>query len=519
MERPPADSGTATLGDSPESYLDALRAHPEWDDTRRDELLEQLIARFPAEHTMAAVRPRLGDLRGPDGDCLLQLVEVNASTDLLQALAEALVRQPELPPERVWVALEMLEGAGLLADTPVLAERWEELNEALDEDGGRSLEELADLIERDPGEAWLALEGLSAVEPEVRVEIVRGLALAPLGPGLIHFLRLLSFAHDPATRDAALEVLEAFGHGTPELSDAWHQIAADHPDPTVSAQARRWLSHEPATQGSASTAITRPQPQLVRSLVTALSGNGQGTVILSARLGSTRMTAAFLCDVRQGIRDVYGNVDAESDLAGDVFLDLARQVEHDAVADSHELALGLLGGSLLLCGPSTSPALRFWIEGTAGPGFRPAPIAPPFRDWDPASLPFAESTDRAEAIVASCPSWRDRSELTYQIAHELRLRHGDDPPEPARDAGAYRFLFEHHLGGELDLYRRMLLWMAAFWEASGDDDLGRGALALGWQLSDAAHAVPSHPFTRALITRSLAAAQADLRLREQSRTP
>jgi hypothetical protein len=240
-------------------------------------------------------------------------------------------------------------------------------------------------------------------------------------------------------------------------------------------------------------------------------------VILSARFGSTRVTAAFLCDVRLGICDVYGTVDAESAAADEVFSDLARQVDRDSVSEAHGLALRLLAGSLLLCGPGTSPALRFWIEGTAGLGFRAGPTSPPFPDWDPARLPFAEAGQRSEALLASCPTWRDRSELTYELAHELRLRQGDVAPDPARDVGAYRFLFEHRVGGELDLYRRMLLWMACFWEASGDIELGQGALALAWQLSDPAHAVPSHPFTRALITQSLAAAQADLRRREAER--
>ena len=76
---------------------------------------------------------------------------------------------------------------------------------------------------------------------------------------------------------------------------------------------------------------------------------------------------------------------------------------------------------------------------------------------------------------------------------------------------AYRYLFEHRLRGELERYRRMLLWMAWFWRAKGDDELARSALALSWQLSDAQHVVPGHPFTLALATRSLAAVGKNLR--------
>ncbi len=114
-------------------------------------------------------------------------------------------------------------------------------------------------------------------------------------------------------------------------------------------------------------------------------------------------------------------------------------------------------------------------------------------------------------MLDSCPTWLDDSGLTYEIAEEIALREIDRSPDPKRDAGAYRYLFEHGLQGQLELFRRMLLWMASFWQATGDHDLGRSALALAGQLSDAQHAVPGHPFTVALTTRSLLAAQAHLR--------
>jgi hypothetical protein len=83
-----------------------------------------------------------------------------------------------------------------------------------------------------------------------------------------------------------------------------------------------------------------------------------------------------------------------------------------------------------------------------------------------------------------------------------------------RDAGAYRFLFEHRLLGQLERYQRMLLWSAWLWRASGEAELARSAVALAWQLSDAQHVVPGHPFAVALTTRSLAAAR-----RSQPRAP
>ena len=91
------------------------------------------------------------------------------------------------------------------------------------------------------------------------------------------------------------------------------------------------------------------------------------------------------------------------------------------------------------------------------------------------------------------------------------LRWPDAPPDPSRDAGAYRYLFEHRLRDQLELYRRMLSWMGWTWRAAGASELSRSALTLAWQLADPQHAVPAHPFTAELTTRSLAAAIAHLR--------
>ena len=159
------------------------------------------------------------------------------------------------------------------------------------------------------------------------------------------------------------------------------------------------------------------------------------------------------------------------------------------------------------------------MEATAPRGFRASPFPSPFAGWDPASLPFVEAPARAEAVLDACPSWIDSSWLTYDLAEEIALRPGDPSPDPRRDAGAYRYLFEHRLREQVELFRRMLFWMASFWGFSGDDSLGRSALALAVQLSDAQHVVPGHPFTVALTTRSLIAAQADLRRGVDPRRP
>ncbi len=172
---------------------------------------------------------------------------------------------------------------------------------------------------------------------------------------------------------------------------------------------------------------------------------------------------------------------------------------------------GCSPGALLVCGPETNPVLRYWLERTVGPEFRPRPFGGLVRDEELASHALEAMDEPVALILDACPDWVDASDLTYEIAEEIALRSGEEPPDPRRDAGAYRYLFEHRLLGRLEHYRRMLLWMASFWQSSGDPGLARSSLALAWQLSDPQHAVPGHPFTVALTTRSLIAAQEDIR--------
>ena len=123
------------------------------------------------------------------------------------------------------------------------------------------------------------------------------------------------------------------------------------------------------------------------------------------------------------------------------------------------------------------------------------------------SISPAEMPRRVDALLERCPSWLDSSPLTFDLAEEILLRQGRLSADPTRDAGAYRFLFEHRLAHRLELYRRMLLWMAWLWKCSAQPELSASALALQSQLSDEQYAVPSHPFMVGLTTRSLMAAQ------------
>ena len=506
--------------ESPEALLDALRDRRDWGEERQDAQLARLVERFPVDRLREAARGRFGDLGGADGEAVLRLVEAYATPELMGELARAIVDQPDLAPDRAWEALALVESSGLLGDYPELAERWEELNEAFEADD--ALPTLVEQLEDVPEGSWVALQGLGAIEPEVRAEIIAGLADFPSGPGLVAFLRLLSFAHDPTTRASALDALAARGVDDAEARDAWGAIAHDHPDPAVRDRARRRLAAEGGDPEAAiARALARPdraRPEPIGNLVTALDGGGRGSIVLAGRDRGRWVVASFRCDVWGGVVDVDGQVVDDSATAMGLFEECESRRDRAVVEDAPGLALGLLAGSLLLCGPETNPVLRYWAERTAGPDFQPRPFVGLFDDADLASHALDMMAEASWSILEACPDWVDRSDLTYDLAEEIALRSGESPPDPRRDAGAFRYLFERRIVGRLEHYRRMLLWMSSFWHASGDPDLARSALALAWQLSDPQHAVPGHPFAVALTARSLAAAQSDLRSGRDPRT-
>ncbi len=247
--------------------------------------------------------------------------------------------------------------------------------------------------------------------------------------------------------------------------------------------------------------------KLVATLVTPVDGSGRGSIGLSVSNAHQRRTAAFLCDVRSGVCDALGEVEPESETAGGLLEELEDQAEADCARDVPDLALGLLSGSLTTCARVVPPTVREWLDLMLGPEFQASPVPATIAGIDPSSISAAEIAARVPALLERCPSWLDLSPLTFELAQEIRLREGSPHPDPARDAGVYRFLFERRLIGRLELYRRMLLWMAWFWKSAGLEDLSTLALACATELSDEQYAVPSHPFTVELTTRSLLAAQ------------
>jgi hypothetical protein len=369
------------------------------------------------------------------------------------------------------------------------------------------LSEIADQLESNPQECWQAFESLEAVEPELRLSIIDELSGLGPGPGAEMLLRLLSSARDPETRAAARAALERMD------GDAREPLRLA-PPPSFAVDREALSGRRDGERGQSMLVPLHSHhsgPRLTRSLVTPVDGRGRGSIVVSVNQRDQRRTAAFLCDVRLGICDVVGEVEPESPRAGGLIEALDQKPEGDCARDIPELALGLLAGSLMLCGPAVPPGVRDWLLGTLGPGFQPAGLPATIPGVDPSSLPQAEMPARAVTVLDACPSWLDSSPLTFELAEEIWLRERRTEADPDRDAGAYRFLFEHRLIHCLELYQRMLLWMAWLWRFLDELELSRSALALGCQLSDEQYAVPSHPFTVELTTRSLKAAQRLLR--------
>lgn len=383
--------------------------------------------------------------------------------------------------------------AGTLADGP-------EMNR--EPPGMDWLAEIIHRLEEDPQECWPAIESLSAVDGAIRVQVIEALTSHRDRPGVSALLRLLGAMRDPATRSAAIRVLTT----DPDPPPDGRSIG-----PSEAGSATALPAIRPGSGGHAHELGISPRTSRIsRSLITAIDGDGRGTIVLSASDGEYRRTAAFRCDVRRGILDAAGEVEEEHPSAGGMIDEWVRQADGDHVADLPDLAVRLLEGCYRLSGPELPPPVRAWLEATIGPVSLAGGPGATLPGPELAAIPEGDLARSTERILDACPTWLDRSALTVELAEEIALREGFDTPDPIRDAGAYRYLFEHLLIDRLELYSRMLLWMGWVWHAAGRPDLSRPAFVLAAQLSDEQYAVPSHPFTVALTTRSLRAAQAEM---------
>jgi hypothetical protein len=347
----------------------------------------------------------------------------------------------------------------------------------VDSEDAASVAELAARLVSDPGELGAAVEGLEALEPETRGRIIEELARVSSDPAVARLLDRLRASEDPATRAAV---------------DAAHEPETP---PAVGEASREHLPRR-----------TNGAPRLVRTVVTAVDGDGLASVGLSAEAAAERTSAVFFCDLKRGIVDAVGVVEAESPRAGNSLNALREHAGVLSLEAVPDLAIGLLASTLLLNGPEIDAPVREWLARTLGE----APVASPLglpTDQTREIVPHEELERCAETVLDACPTWLDGSSLTFEMAEEISLREGRVPADPARDSGAFRYLFEHRVIHRLELYRRMLLWMAGFWTAAAEKELARSATILGAQLADRQFAVPSHPFTVAITARSLDAAR------------
>ncbi|MFO0911125.1 MAG: hypothetical protein U0794_22755, partial [Isosphaeraceae bacterium] len=357
---------------SPEAMLDHLLGHgASWSDAECEIFLGRLVERFPADRVIAVLRQRMADLAGARGDAILRLVEAYPVPELLDELARALREGPELAPERAWEALAVLESAGRLAREPALAELWDELNDLIQ--GEDPVLELIAQIEDDPEGPWLAYEGLAAIEPELRAQIVAGLEGIELGPRGVEFLKLVADDEPGPAREAARDVLKSLrldvdASATREPDARRETAEGPEAGPTKGGVPTRFGVSEraPGTPG-------RLAPRIERSLVTAVDGEGLGTIILSARSPQGLATAVFVCDLERGIRAVYGDLTEDGASAEIAFDDLAARLGRESLEGVHELAIGLLSGCLTLTTPGQPEFLADWLRLTTAGDLTPRP--------------------------------------------------------------------------------------------------------------------------------------------------
>ena len=428
--------------------LDGLRSAGSLPDEFADALFRHLVAAFSPAELAPAVKDRLHDLSLAHGRLLLRLVEHLRRDDLFDSLATSLEDQPDLEPAIAMDAFAVLAGTGRVEAVSSLSDRRRDLESSLNI--GNPMGDLLMDLSDDPEAIASAVEALSRIEPAIRDDIVADLDAHRSEPAIGRFLSAWA---------------EKFG-----------------PSPPVD-----------ASQALAMPTPTRPR--LVGCVFDPPDGEGRGTIDLIAEIGPFRSLARFEGDVMRGLvgfasgeaRDPHpGPIPSEGAIGGAIVLieSLSRLGVLDG-ADGASSWLSSLGER-----PARSTSIVSW-RGAENP-----PV-----DWRDRPLPEA-----CEAILDACPDWRLRSPRVDALASELSFRDGPIRPDPARDPGPFRVLFET-LGPEtIERYRRMLVWSASSWSCSGRDDLATGAMRIASELDDPQNAVPGHPFFASLMARSLEAA-------------
>lgn len=456
----------------PEDLLEAIEP-ARWDsfELRRPDF-ERWVGAFPVEVWRDCLRPRLNPLRIDRAEALLRVVEALGDFELFSDLVETLVAQKNLPTDWVGHALDVMEAAIGRAETDRSASLAieEESSTRVGVAKESIVEESIETLEADADGPRVVADVLRTVESSFRDELLEDLALrSPDGLG----------------RRAPLE---RFSPGT---------LGRDAKASDELATERR------RTVGESSPARRGP----LGSLVTSIDGDGRGLIALATFDERGPFASAFLCDLIDG---VIGATTALGDDPRSFLAELAGRPERESLLDRVKPTLELLSGCLSLSEPSA--LVREALDRLVGDDFRPRPfLAPEFADRDE-----APKLDRpkVQEILDLCPDWSDDSPLVARLAREIYLREDSTVPDPDRDAGAYRFYFEHRLAGRLERFARMFVWTAAFRRAGGlDDEPTRAILTLARRLIDPQHAVPGHPFAIEWTTRILTRALESERIR------
>lgn len=466
--------------EEPGAFLDAIDPSMPRDDREIDLMLDWLIGKHAPDQLAEAVLPRVGDLRGVRGELILGLIEGLAREDLWEALADAIIEQPDLAPDHAWMALEVLEGTGRIEQRPALIELREEMDDLLADADNTALSDLAREIEADPLTIPAALDALSRIELDTRLEIIAGLGRETASQSLITLLEGLASGGDDATRDVSADALQA-----------------------VRARHRRGQVEVEAEAASRAIATAHPTPLLIASAIGPLDGEGRAAIVLVAAETDHAVVARFDCEVGGGLVAARLEGPYLHDDAIARWNEVAESLGPEASRDCAISAWLLLTGAAWLSGETLEEGVRAALVATFGDQFAARPIfTPPEAPRRNADEP-ADIRSDVLAVLAKRPDWRDESDLTRRLADEMRMHDGDLSPDPVRDPGPFRVLFEGRILGRIELYRRMLLWSATVWQESGEVELSTAARRIAEDLSDPQNAVPGNPFAEELMIRSL----------------
>ncbi len=387
----PADRGSGPDMDDPRrstrpSRLDEIRDRPDWDDRRRDVALDRPGRAVPRRGRSAArSAPGSAGWTAATARSIAPPARSVCSTPTSSTpLALALRDQPGLAPDRAWEALGAPRSRGAARRaTPNLVERWDELNDAIDPDD--ALESLVAQLEEEPEGSWVASKGSGRSSPRPAPRSSPAWRMSRPGPAWWRSSGSWPSPTTDSTRRAALDALldPRRDDPTPPAGlgrDGRRPLRPRGPRPGP----RRWRSgpEAAAVVALALEAPGRPSPEpLVAAWSPPSTARAGGRSSWRSRDRGEWIVASFACDVWRGDRRGPG---AGRRRPGPVVATLLRRVRHPSRPARRrgcsDLALGLLAGSLLVSGPATNPALRFWIERTVGPGFRARAFAGPDLD-------------------------------------------------------------------------------------------------------------------------------------------